>query len=138
MAEENAVIDRDALLYVLSLPQGRKVLWDILGQAGLFRQPFSVENERLTAFNCGNLNIGIMVYAELLQTSPDLTAMMTKEQANADARNLSDARANADSGSSAITHPRDHSNPGGGDPEDRSSFHGLGSRNPGTILGSDD
>ena len=79
-------INADALKYVLSIPQGRKVIWDLLGIAGLYRQPRVAGDTEGTAFNCGGLNVGLALYADCLTVSPDLTAMMTREQATYDNR----------------------------------------------------
>lgn len=83
-------LDEDALKYVLSLPAGRKVLWDILALSGLYRQPRVAGDSEGTAFNCGGLNVGLALYADCLTVSPDLTAMMTKEQAAYDNRGPDD------------------------------------------------
>jgi len=84
--EPQTQIDADALLYVISTGDGRKVLWDILALAGLYRQPRMPDDPEGTAFNCGSLNVGLAIYADCLSVSPDLTAMMTKEQASYDNR----------------------------------------------------
>lgn len=89
---EGPLLDRDALSYVLSLPQGRKLIWGLLGMAGLFRQPYVAGDAAATAFSCGSLNIGLALYADCLQASPTLTAMMTKEQADDDRHSLNRKR----------------------------------------------
>jgi hypothetical protein len=87
--EPKSGIDSDSLKYILSMPKGRKVIWDILAIAGLYKQPYVPGNSDGTSFSCGSLNVGLAIYADCLLTSPDLTAMMTKEQGNAD-RELAD------------------------------------------------
>lgn len=77
-------IDEDALKYILSIPRGRKVIWEILAFAGIYRQPFVPGNPDLTAMNSGALNVGLMLLSDCMITSPELTAMMTKEQGNDD------------------------------------------------------
>ena len=89
-------IDEDALKYILSLPNGRKVLWDILGLTGLYRQPRVAGDTEGTAFNCGGLNVGLAIYADCLTVAPDLTAMMTKEQASYDNRGTSPESSGSD------------------------------------------
>lgn len=76
-------IDEDSLKRTLSVPAGRKVLWDLLALGGLYRQPFATDS-LLTAFNCGSTNVGLMLFADCMSASPELTAMMIKEQGNAD------------------------------------------------------
>jgi len=113
-------LDVDALKYVLSLPRGRKLIWGLLGLAGVFRQPFN-QDLRLTDFNCGSLNLGLALYADCLQASPELTAMMTKEQANVDRYELerkrtadasSDHASGGSPGSPSSTGQRDASGSG--------------------------
>lgn len=79
-------IDADALKYILSLPQGRKVLWDIFAITGLYHQPFIAGDPETTAMNCGRLNNGLILYKDCMSVSPELTAMMLKEQGTYDNR----------------------------------------------------
>ena len=104
-------VDSDALQYILSMPAGRKVLWDILALAGLYRQPRVPQDSEGTSFNCGSLNVGLAIFADCLTVAPDLTAMMTKEQASYDNRtepepqSISGPRADSRSGSAAEPEP---------------------------------
>lgn len=75
-------INRDALQWILGTRQGRRVLWDLLAVTGIYRQPRVVGDPGATDFNCGGLNVGLILYADCLTVSPDLTAMMIKEQAS--------------------------------------------------------
>ena len=84
------MIDSAALKWTLGTPLGRKVIWDLLAVGGLFRQPHSPD-ERQTNFNCGSLNIALILYAECLAVSPEHTALMTKEQADYDNRERSES-----------------------------------------------
>lgn len=90
MTDPETVLDADALKYILSLPKGRKVIWGLLAFSGLFRQPFVPGEPDKTALNSGALNVGLMLYGDCLAVSPDLTAMMTKEQGNDDNQRDSD------------------------------------------------
>lgn len=119
---EGPMLDQAALVAVLSTYSGRKIIWGLLGLAGLFRQPFSTDL-RQTDFACGSLNIGLALYADCLLASPDLTAMMTKEQANDDRHALarkrdSDARSDQPGGSSNPGSGGSSSTALGGDPAD--------------------
>jgi hypothetical protein len=122
-------IDYDALSAVLSTRAGRKVIWDILAITGLFHQPFG-ENQRLTDFNCGRLNTGLILHADCLTVDPDLTATMTKEQGNASRREHDDAAAKPDTARTVAQQPdSEHS----GEPD-----AGLGlDRGTGQPLGHD-
>lgn len=75
-------INEDSLKYVLSLPHGRKVLWDILSFGGLYHQPFTPESRRVTDFNCGRRDAAIVLLTECLTASAEHVALMMKEQAN--------------------------------------------------------
>lgn len=88
----NTTLHPDSLKYTLATPQGRRVLWDLLGFAGLFRQPRVPGDPGGTDFNCGSLNVGLMLYADCLTVSPDLTAMMIKEQGSYDNASIADTR----------------------------------------------
>ena len=77
-------LGEEELLYALSSPKGRKLIWDILALGGLYRQPFVPGNVEVTAFNSGGLNIALILYADCMTVSPDLTAMMISEQGNYD------------------------------------------------------
>lgn len=79
-------IDYNALAYVLSLPQGRKVLWDILGVSGIYKQSFDPNSGRVSDFNSGARNIGVVLWTDCQLVSPEFTAIMIKEQGNADRR----------------------------------------------------
>ena len=79
-------IDYNALAYVLSLPQGRKVLWDILAVSGLYKSTFSLESARLSDFMAGSRNIGVAIWTDCQLVSPEFTAIMIKEQGNVDRR----------------------------------------------------
>ena len=115
MTEPTNHIDADALKYILSLPQGRKVIWDIFAISGLYQQPFVSGDPETTAMNCGRLNNGLILYKDCMSVSPELTAMMLKEQGTYDNGN------DTDHGRSV--QPAEHDNPG-----DDLDFigHGLG------------
>lgn len=79
-----SIIDPDALKYILSLPAGRKVLWDILAVTGLYRQPRVPGDPGGTEFNCGALNVGLIIWSECQESSPDHVALLMKEQGTYD------------------------------------------------------
>lgn len=84
MTQPATTLDPDALARTLGTPAGRRTIWGLLGFAGLFRQPRVAGDPGGTDFNCGGLNVGLMLYADCLTVSPDLTAMMIKEQGSYD------------------------------------------------------
>lgn len=85
MTEQNTsiAIDNDALKYMLSLPQGRAVVWDLLAAYGLFRNAFSADPSDRD-FKLGMHNAALILYVECMTVSPDLTALMLREQGNYD------------------------------------------------------
>lgn len=119
-------IDANALAYILSLPQGRKVLWDIFAVTGLYHQPLVPGDPETTAMNCGRLNNGLILYKDCMTVSPELTAMMLKEQGNYDNGNSTN---NAGDAGSA----RNDGDPG----SDGLVLHGLGGFRT-DLTGSDD
>jgi hypothetical protein len=71
---------------------GRRFLWWLLqiGQVG--QQPFST-NDRVTAFNCGELNVGNKVLARITAVAPEGYVQMQQENLNEhNARVLDDAK----------------------------------------------
>ncbi len=70
-----------AIEALLQVPNGRRFLWWLLSIGKVGGQPFSPD-AAVTAFNCGELNIGNQIMARLMSTSPDLYTAMTKEMLN--------------------------------------------------------
>lgn len=56
----------DALKAIMGVPNGRAYMWWLLGQCGIYRSSFAGDPHR-TAFNEGQRNIGLIVFAELHQ-----------------------------------------------------------------------
>jgi hypothetical protein len=79
----SGIIDNDALKYILSIPRGRAVIWDLLTAYGLYRNAHSVETAE-REFHLGMHNAALILYAECMAVSPDLTAMMIREQGDYD------------------------------------------------------
>lgn len=71
--------------WVLSDQRGRRFLWGLLEEAGVYAQPF-VGNRELTDFNCGRKDFGLKILARLISQQPGLYAQMIKEAKEHDDR----------------------------------------------------
>lgn len=82
---------------LLSSPEGRAYLWWLLqiGRYGV--QPFAADSER-TAFNCGELNVGLQILAHILETDPAGFVRLQEEHKDARSDPTSDADASAEPG----------------------------------------
>lgn len=60
----------DYTIHVMSTPAGRQWLWSILERCHVFANPFT-DTDRLTAFSCGEMNIGQAILADIMTAAPD-------------------------------------------------------------------
>ena len=67
------------LKWLMSNKKGRRIVWRMLDQAGVFRLSFN-QNSMQMAFNEGNRNSGLRTISMIHQTCPDLYQVMLKEQ----------------------------------------------------------
>jgi len=74
------------LCHVMASKQGRRFVWRLLEQAGVFRLSFSTDPS-LTAFNEGNRNYGLVTFNEMLEACPERFADMQREQRELKERN---------------------------------------------------
>lgn len=112
LAAKLSTEDRDArkaaVLGLLDYKSGRQFLWWLLqiGKA-MGHQPFTTE-PLVTAFNCGEMNVGHQILAELIEASPDGFQTLMKEMDD-DRRERSDrlarARNDGDAGGAAEHDP---------------------------------
>ena len=69
----------DSSIYaLLEHRHGRRMLWWLLRIGGIGGQPFAT-NALITAFNCGELNIGQQILARIITVSPEGYVKMMKE-----------------------------------------------------------
>jgi hypothetical protein len=66
------------LKWLCSTKRGRRIIWRLLDQAGVFRLSFDPNCSKM-AFNEGNRNYGNTTLAKLLDACPELFLTMTKE-----------------------------------------------------------
>lgn len=69
----------DDILTVLSTRQGRRYLWRIMGEAGVFRMSFIAGAADATAFNEGKRNLGASILTEIMDHAPKLFLTMQQE-----------------------------------------------------------
>lgn len=67
------------LKWLMAHKQGRRLAWGLLSDAGIFRNPFN-HSGSITAFNCGQMNLGQQLLAKIMEHAPEAYVVMTKEQ----------------------------------------------------------
>ena len=71
----------DDLNAVLDTPQGRRVMWRVLGFSKTFHTVFN-SNALVMAHNEGQRNVGLWLTAEITEASTDNYLLMQKEASN--------------------------------------------------------
>lgn len=71
-------IEIDDFRWLMKSKQGRRFVWRMLEQAGMFRTSFSMNGLEM-AKNEGQRNVGIMLMAEITTTCPEQYFVMIKE-----------------------------------------------------------
>ncbi len=64
--------------WLLAHESGRRIAWRVLGQTGAFRNPFN-NSGSVTAFNCGQMNIGQWLLSEITTHRPEAYLKMLQE-----------------------------------------------------------
>lgn len=70
--------------WLMSSKRGRRILWRLLDQSGVFRLSFNT-NAMSMAFAEGNRNFGLRALATIHSLCPELYPTMVKENANGNA-----------------------------------------------------
>ncbi len=78
LAREN---EEDDLKWLMSSKRGRRIIWRLLGQSGVFRLSFNT-NAVAMAFAEGNRNFGNRTITMINTICPELYPTMVKENAN--------------------------------------------------------
>lgn len=65
----------------LGTPEGRRVFMRVVRRCGVQRTPFQGESTHMTAFYCGEQNIGLELLATAEQHVPDLVRLARNEAA---------------------------------------------------------
>jgi hypothetical protein len=73
--------DRDDLNWVMRHEQGRRIMWRLLEACSVFGNSFvrAQGDPHLTAFNCGEQNIGLSYLSRVVAQEPDGYNLMVKE-----------------------------------------------------------
>ena len=82
------------LKWLMGSKRGRRIIWRLLDQAGVFRLSFNT-NAMQMAFAEGNKNYGLRTLAQIQALCPDLYPLMVKE-AKDEQRNLDDGNGHND------------------------------------------
>ena len=64
---------------LLETRQGKDFIWWLLGIGKVNQQPFA-HNALTTSFNCGELNVGQQVLAQIMKAAPDSYVKLLKEK----------------------------------------------------------
>jgi hypothetical protein len=64
-AKDRAKKKQDFLRAAMQREDGRAWFYDLLVETHCFRNPFSPVDDRHTSFNCGEMNIGLQILADL-------------------------------------------------------------------------
>jgi len=62
---------------ILEMPEGRRFVWMVLSEAGIFRGSFT--GDERTNFNEGKRDIGLFVFNAVLNASPDSFTKIQRE-----------------------------------------------------------
>lgn len=92
MAREQALAD---LRSVMDTPAGRRFMWALLGDCGLYRASFN-NSGSITAFNEGQRDIGLRLVARITQDCPEQYLAMQGEAIEADRKANEQAQLDAD------------------------------------------
>lgn len=78
--EDDEAVD-SAVKHLLSISNGRKYLWRLLELGKVGAQPFN-NDPHITAFNCGELNVGQQILNHMLMVDPKSYGMLQEEKVN--------------------------------------------------------
>lgn len=64
---------------ILSIPEGRRLIWKILSETGIYRSSFTGNSE--TFYNEGRRRIGLFILEEIMKVKPEAYTQMQQEAA---------------------------------------------------------
>lgn len=73
-----AIEEQQGWRHILSIPQGRRVIWEQLAVIGIYQHSTSMEPQAL-AYNEGRRGVGLKVMFDVLRHCPDLYDLMVVE-----------------------------------------------------------
>jgi hypothetical protein len=71
--------DLNDLRQILNTVFGRRFIWSLMAQCGPTTLSFVPDNLYLTAFNEGQRNIGLRLFADINEAMPEAFSLMKKE-----------------------------------------------------------
>lgn len=66
------------IIAVMNLPQGRRYVWRLLENAGIFRTPYKGSTND-TMVRIGEHSFGVQIMNDIIEANPDLYLLMQKE-----------------------------------------------------------
>lgn len=79
---ERIKLDKDALDWVMSTPQGRRFMWNTLASCRVYSTTFAGEATHSTAYNEGARSVGLQLLSAITQQVPRFySAMISENQA---------------------------------------------------------
>lgn len=69
------------LKWLLRHRPGRRIVWQLLSDTGVFRNPWD-HSGSTTAFRCGQMSVGQRLLAEVMTHAPEAFTTMQKEASN--------------------------------------------------------
>jgi hypothetical protein len=70
--------EKEDFKWLMGSKRGRRIVWRLLERTGVYRSSFTGNSE--TFFREGQRNVGLMLMAQINESSPDQYALMLKEQ----------------------------------------------------------
>lgn len=92
LKKEQQLID---LKVVMSSPEGRRFVWRMLGDAGVFRPSFVAGSADITFFNEGSRNFGLILLTEIMAELPESFLIMQREAVNYEQSNKKEVQRNS-------------------------------------------
>lgn len=78
-AARRAARDREDWRWLLGDPRGRRIVWSMLEEAGVFRCSFDPGRADVSAFNEGRRNSGLRILTHVMEADPDAFVTMQRE-----------------------------------------------------------
>lgn len=77
--ERKVLQDAEDLKWLMAHKQGRRLVDKWLERSGIYRNPFN-HSGSVTAFNCGQMNLGQQMLAEIMTHAPDAYLKLLDER----------------------------------------------------------
>lgn len=81
-AEQEARWEIEDLAWLLSSKRGRRVMWRLLTNAGVYRLSYTQGDASATAFNEGQRNLGLRLLSLIMTHCSEAYASMVQERTN--------------------------------------------------------